>query len=545
VALWSRLTGAIIGVGVGEAAAAAIEPVLEPQRQKAWRESQARVLEVNTLARLVAQGVLDEGSAIDEASRTGFAESRLRALIELALDAPSFAEALALYRRGLIAVEKLDHALAKEQIEPEYWPALKRLAHVLLSPSDVANAVQQGHMPNNGVLPTLEAHTPPPADYEQPPAPDGRPATSVPLTTIDLDPIAEAAGLGVDPDRLKVLANLAGLPPGAHDLLQMWNRSLIDEDAVNAGIREGHLKTKWLPAFKRMRWAVLSAQEYAAAALRTWVTKEEMYAGGALTGHTREQMDLMFLNRGRPASPTQMWRAWARKVTGPRGVPADYDDHAKAIAISDIRPEYAELLWEIRFNYPSLFQLNRLVDAGTVTPDVAAAWAVKNLYAPEVVDALRAAWAKGASGAGGGETRAEAAAEFEAGFITEAEYRELLAGHGVSGPALDRLVHLGDARRVKKYRDRVVDAIAGAYTAFRLDDTRAMAELAEVHISGDAAAGLLSVWGKLRLDKVRLLSDTELRKAYSGNRITRPDALEELEHRGYSVADAGTYLDNA
>jgi hypothetical protein len=544
VALWSKLTGAIVGIGVGEAGAAAIEPVLEPQRQKAWQKSRARVLGLAQVAELVSKGVLDEHSAIDEASRTGYSESRLRAVVEMMLEAPAFALALTLYRRGLIAEHELDHALAKEQIEPEYWPALKATVEQLLSPSDVANAIQQGHLPNAGVLPTLPGHTPPPAGYEQPTAPDGSPPTSVPLTTIELDTLREAAGHGVDKERLQVLANLAGLPPGAHDLLQMWNRNLIDEAAVDAGVREGHLKTKWLPAFKRMRWAVLSPQEYASAALRQWVTKDEMYEGGALTGHTREQMELMFLNRGRPASPTQMWRAWARKAKGPRGVPAAFEDHAKAIAISDIRPEYAELLWEIRFNYPSLFQLNRLVDAGTVTPAIAAEWAEKNLYAPEVVDALRAAWAKGSSGAGGGETRAEAAAEFEAGYISEAEYRTLLEGHGVSGPALDRLVHLGDARRAKKYRDRVVDAIGNAYTSFRLDDARAVAELAEVHIGADAAASLLSVWGKLRLDRVRLLSDTELRKAYAGNRISRPDALDELEHRGYSPADAGLYLDN-
>jgi hypothetical protein len=446
VALWSKLVGAIVGIGVGEAGAAAIEPVLEPQRQKAWQQSRARVLDLNHLAELVSKGVLDEGSAIEEASRSGYAESRLRAIVEMMLEAPAFALTLTLYRRGLIGEHELDHALAKEQIEPQYWPALKATVNVLLSPSDIANAIQQGHVPNRDVLPLDTSRLPPAPGYEQPDAPDAQPPTTVPLTTIGLDPIAESAGHGVDLDRLKVLANLAGLPPGAHDLLQMWNRNLIDESAVDAGIREGHLKTKWLPAFKRMRWAVLSPQEYASAALRQWVTKEQMNEGGALTGHTPEQMELMFLNRGRPASPTQMWRAWARKVTGPRGVPAAYEDHAKAIAISDIRPEYAELLWEIRFNYPSLFQLNRLVDAGTVTPEIAAEWAEKNLYAPEVVTALRAAWSKSASGAGGGETRAEAAAEYEAGFITEAEYRALLAGHGVTGPAMDRLVHLGDAR---------------------------------------------------------------------------------------------------
>src|SRR5205085_8648918 len=141
-------------------------------------------------------------------------------------------------------------------------------------------------------------------------APDGAPPSHVPLTQVDLDPLLEALAHGIDVDRLRVLANLAGLPPGADTLLQMWNRELIDEATVDAGIREGHTKTKWASAFKRMRWAVLGAAEYASAHLRGWITQEEMYRGGKLTGHTKAQMDLLYLNRGRPLAPVQAYTAW-------------------------------------------------------------------------------------------------------------------------------------------------------------------------------------------------------------------------------------------
>ena len=36
--------------------------------------------------------------------------------------------------------------------------------------------------------------------------------------------------------------------------------------------------------------------------------------------------------------------------------------------ISDIRPEYAELLWGIRHNYPSLFALRTAVQGGGISP---------------------------------------------------------------------------------------------------------------------------------------------------------------------------------
>lgn len=542
MAIWSRLTGAIVGIGVAEAGAAAIEPIIEPQRQKAWMASQARVLGVNTLARLIAQGLLTEHDAFEEAARDGYAPNRLQALVQLALEAPSVAEGLTLYRRKLITTEQLEGTFTKAQIEPQYWPALKATAHVLLSPAEVANAVQQGHLPNPGILPNVETAVHVAGGAVEPLAPDGQPPSEVPLTTVQLDPLEQAEGHGYSLKQLQVLANLAGLPPGAETLLAMWNRGLITEETVDAGIREGHLKTKWIGSFKRMRWAVLSAQEYASAALRTWVTKEQMYEGGALTGHTKAQMDLLFLNRGRPASPTQMWRAWARGVNGPRGVPTDYEDHAKAISISDIRPEYAELLWDSRFNYPSMFQLNRLAAAGTISAETAADWAHKSLYAPEVVDALRKLWAHGDTASSKAATKAELADEYEAGYLDEAGYRAGLAGIGYEGQVLELELHLSEARRAKRYREKVVDAVSRAYVAHKIDDATAGAELAEVGVTGPAAAVLVGLWQKQRRYTVALLSPAQVKKAYSKGLMTQEAAIGELEERGYSPADAAILL---
>ena len=392
MALWSRLTAFFAGGAVARASSDAVSPVLEPVKQHAWQRNPLRVLDVNQAAQLIASGGWKLSDAEDEATRTGYNANRLAALVYLAQIAPGVAEALTLYRRELIDLGQLEHAYAKAKIDRQYWGSLTATAAVLLSPADVANAIQQGHLANDGVLPDIGGATTIPADYLQPLAPDGQPPTDVPLTQIPIDGVKQAEHAGLDFQQLQVLANLAGLPPGPEALLTMWNRGYLTEEAVDAGVREGHMKTKWLEAFKRMRWFVLSPQDAASARLRTWLTADESYAIGAQHGATKKQMDLLFLNRGRPASPTQMWRAWARKAIGPRGVPTEYEDHAKAIAISDIRPEYAEMLWQIRFNYPSLFQLNRLVEAGQVDPDTAATWAEYNLYAPEVVDALRASW---------------------------------------------------------------------------------------------------------------------------------------------------------
>jgi hypothetical protein len=263
------------------------------------------------------------------------------------------------------------------------------------------------------------------------------------------------------------------------------------------------MKTKWAGAYKRFRWAVLSGQEYAEARLRDWITDAEMYRGGALTGHTKEQMDLFYKNRGRTATPRQVWLGWARKVPAPDypGDPANgrltgLKDHELAIRRSNIRPEYARLLWDVRFNYPPIFQLTRLVQSDAITAGQAKTWADYQLYAPEVTEALHAYWLTLGGGEGKELTKAELMTEFEGGFITENELRDHLTALGYSGAQLDLEVHLGDARRLRGWRDKAITALGKRYVASTMDAAAADGYLVEIGVPDPGTrASIIRIWG--------------------------------------------------
>lgn len=513
--------GLIVAAGVGAAASVALEPAFEVPRQEAWARNANRILDIGTLARLVAQGGVvlgnpsgaTSGTAYEEALRQGYSSDKLDRLIYLAQSPPGEAELMFLWRLDVIDEDTWRAGMVKLGRRPDWIDRQAQVFSLPLTAAEVAMAIQQGHLPDPGILPGIGAETIFPPGYSEPPSPDGGKPSTVPLTQIDLDPIAMAQAWGTSVDQLKVLANLSGLPPGPHDLLAMWNRNEIDESSVDAGIREGHMKTKWAEAFKRMRWAVLSPQEYASARLRQWVTDEESYQGGALSGHTKEQMDLLFLNRGRPASPTQMWRGWARGVTGPRGTPVEYEDHAKAIAISDIRPEYAEMLWEIRFNYPSLFQLGRLVQAGAIDPATAATWAKFNLYGPDVVTALTAYW--------------------------KTIYP------GVSGQAGAK----PDAH-VAKAATQLWTATHKSYIAQESGDSDAKERFGLLGIPEAAQAEILTLWQSERALIRAQLTPKQVVDAYlgkvknqaTGQPWTEAEATTALTERGYSAADAAVLI---
>lgn len=465
LSIWNRLESLVFGGAIAGAFSRAVEPILEPVRQKAWQRNQVRILGATTAAELAARGFAKLADVTDEAARSGIDANRLQALYDLAQEYPGLADVDKLTNRKLIGPDDAKRILARHGFGAEWVAPLMALFNDLLSVAEVANAVQQGHMPNNGVLPEFDTSAPAPPGYTTPTPPDGAPPSEVPLTQIDLDPITEAGGQGYDLKRLQVATNLAGLPPPEGALREMLNRGIIDEATFDAGIREGHTKTKWIGPLKRLRWAVIPAREYAEAWLRAWVTEDEAKAGGALTGYTASQMELLYKNRGRTATPRQLWLAVVRGVTAPdypdqpaNGRLTSFEDHELAIKRSNIQPWYAPLLWDIRWNYPPLFQLNNLVKAGAVDPDTAGTWAGYNLEAPEVVEKLKVYWASVYPGPGG--------------------------PGGKAGPS----------SAVKSQQTAAITATRKAYVEGNLAQAQAIEQLEAVGVSPDDAAKMLPIW---------------------------------------------------
>lgn len=498
----------LFGSAIGAAASDAIRPVLEPVRQQAWIQNPHKVLDPGTAGEAAARRILSHTDAANEAARNGIGPDRLDALVALSQTFPGLADLDKLQNRQLVGGGAIKDAMRRHGY-PESWiDPLVALFQDLVSPADVAAGVQQGHLANPGILPDVSAAVTPAQGAVKPVAPDQQPPSSVPLTELSLDPLKEAAGSGIDEERLKLLANLAGLPPGAAEVLTMWNRGLIDEATVDAGLREGHLKTKWSAAFKRLRWNVLGAAEYASAHLRGWIDQDAMYKGGALTGHTTDQMDLLYLNRGRPMAPVQAYTAWARKAPHPTGQgyvdrPGTFDeeDFLRAIRQSDVRTEYGPLLWHNRYAYPPLFQLGRLAQAGALERERVKTILEYERYEEQDITALLDFW-------------------YSTGTKTTADTRPKLA------------------------QSQAIAALKREFLQERIDGNGAHDALIGLDVDEATAGAILNYWGQELSFTTKKLTPSQIKKAYGSNLLTRDQAVAALEEQGYTPTDATTLLDS-
>jgi hypothetical protein len=485
VALWNRFQSILFGGAIGAAARTAIEPQIEPARQLAWSNNRNRILELGELAELVAEGLVSEADVDDLVKRNGYELDSLRAIVATRLAAPELGTLLTARRRRDITAAEFDDGLAKLKIKPEFRPAIRQLLDARLSPADVANAVQQGFVPNAGLLPD---------------DPGGSPPFTPPVELVDIDTLEEFQAGGVPPARARVLAELVGLPPGPMELLEMWRRGIITETAVEHGIREGHTKTKWTSALKALRHPVLSARDYAELWLRGWLTEAEAKAGGELTGYLPRDMELLYLNRGRPATTHQVHIGYARGGTYQGENLTEREAFARAVRNSNIRTEYTDILWAGRFTYPSAFVVRALAQDGTFNEAQTRNILLESGWRDDYAALAAGKWAGGGTSTGG--------------------------------------------KWADRSRSQAWSTIHSSFTSRQVDESEARAALELLGIPFAEVETILDVWNIEAAFVRRELTPAQVKAAYKKANYSRDVAIAELEERGYSFADAGTYLDS-
>jgi hypothetical protein len=489
---FSSLEGAVVGGGLGIAVATAAEPIFEPGRQAVWRSNPYAILIPETLAVLVAQGLVPFDAAAAQAKGNGVDANKFRALVEIAKTAPPVSEALELRRRQRITDDQLTHAMAKAQIEPQYWPALAELIDERLSPQVVALGIVRGIITDPGFLPVA-----PPSAVGKVPA--------FPVSTIK--PLDEAASSGYSRERLFVETAIQGRPMGPEAAASAVFRSILEKVDFQRAVSEGDVRNEWAEAIFETARQIPSVADYVQLHLRGHTDAAGMHAGAARHGMSAADADVIYLRSGRPAAPGQMATAAVRGIDGPLGRPMDREQFLLGVAESDIRPEWGPMLWDARFLYPSLFQLTRLVTSGAIDPATGASWAHKARYAPEVVTALHESWG------------------------------------GAQAPTRDA--------HVVKAENQLWTTQHTSYKVGESDAAEVEATLDLLNVPQGVHGRILALWNRERDIARKQLTPTQLKKAWKGTVTnpatsapwTRDEALARLESMGYSPEDAETFLD--
>lgn len=458
------VAGTAVGVGVGQSVADAISPITRELANEAWAKYLSMPVSAVEAASVVASGERSHAWGLSEAVKNGINEERFNALVDMFDTAPDLSSLVDALNRGLISEGDFREGARKQFIEDKWIDALIALTHRILSPAEAAQAWQRGYMS-------------------------------------ETDAEREAALSGMSAERARIQRESAGLPPPPETAMQMLRRGIITDAEFEQMIREGNTKTKYTDEYLELRQRILSGADWASLRLRGWATEAEAAAGGAADGWSADEMELLYLNRGRPATTRQVHIGYARGGELP-GVAGEREAFERAVRQSNIRTEYTDLLWASRYTYPSAFVIRGLTQAGTFDRATAERILLESGWPPQYATLAATDW----------------------------------AGDGTTGP---------QTKWADRARSRLFTALHNDYQDGSSDEATARAGLERVGATAAEIDAIIALWNFERDRTLTDLTQAQVLKLYKKAIWTREQAQARLEDMGMDPTEASNLLDTS
>lgn len=474
------------------------EPYLNVLEQDIWASEPSKVLDPQTNAQLAAQGI---GARVElelDTARSGLNIDKFEALVQLASGPPSIDELYSLWRRGRIDNTDFAYGLRRLSIEERWQGPLEELKDERLSPQDLAMAYQQRF-----------------------------------IDRVRME--EEGANSGFDAERMNILYEMSGLPPGIETGLEMWRRGIIAEGEFDQIVAEGHTKTKYTTQIAKLFRTLLTPQQAAMAVVKEHLTLAQGTEIAAQWGLTAEDFMTMYLTDGRPPGIMQALTLYNRgQMTR--------EQFGKVVSQSDVRPEYAAQLFELRVHYPPLFQLVRLVTAGTISDALALKIMQLEGYSQELSAAIIAGAKAGKHAKTKDLTQATILELYEGELLDSGRARTMLGKLGYDDAEVAMLLELGAARRIKSTTDVAMRKIQLEYVNRRISEAQAANLLDQLGILSPGRDRLIRLWSVERDSIHKTLTEAQVVAAHKANVLSDSEATQRLIDMGYVPGDAAILL---
>lgn len=464
------------------------------------------------LAAAVERGELSYDAAEAEAGRQGVTADRFRVIERLAGLAPSTEQLLSMRRRGAIDDARMQRGFVQGNVRSEWADALAALAELLLSPAELASMVVQGVVPRD--------------------------------TANDL-----AARVGVSAENFDRLVSLAGNPPGAMQLLDLWNRGAISEADATRGLRQSRLKPEWIERVKALRWHLPTVSDvirfavkdvFDADAVRTFGLAdefpEEVLPLAEQQGIDREQMRWQWMAHWRNVAPTQLFRMRHRDVISDRELDL-------GLKTADYAPWWRDRLKAITYLVPGRIDTRRMLAAGIITREQAVTNYRHLGYKPDDAELMVRLATSTGTGTGRDLSLSNITTEYEGRHLTRDEFVQRVEGLGFSADEAGQLADLADDRRVQRARNARINRVHTQFVGHKISAADARDALDTAGIRPEARDLLLEEWQAERDVNVQRLTRAQIKKAYAKALRPREWAMEMLTDQGMSEDEAGLFLD--
>lgn len=324
--------------------------------------------------------------------------------------------------------------------------------------------------------------------------------------TIPAWALTEAAKSGLGPEAFTTMVGTTGMAPSLQLLFEMVRRGIIPEGELNgggvtlvAGIQESDIKDKWIDYVSKLRYIQPSPIDFVAGAVQAqmpydeasaWAVKVGLEPPGYLDGNP-DWFKFLFDVHGRPPGPVEMGHAANRGIIPWTGTGPDALTFEQAIAESDIKTKWTDVLQQLAVYYPPNGEIRTLLIHGGI--DAATA---------------KTLWQK----------------------------------NGVPGYLADAYVHLATIEQVTQDKALAKADILQLVQEQALSDDDALTMLGQIGYSGDNATHLLEMAHfRYELDAIKA-AVRKVSQLYISRKINATQATEALQGIGMPATQITSLL---
>lgn len=496
---WSAMLGqTLVGSTLGNAVVDLVSNELNPIITNVIAKNPNAYLDPATAAQGHNRGIIPAGDAYAEGARKGFGRQRFQWLVKLAYHMPPPAETLDLLNRRVITEGQARDALVDAAVHPDWVDRVLRLRKTNLAPVALASMVVRGILSEeNGA--------------------------------------AQAAFSGVTADDFRNLVADTGQSMAVQDLLTAYRRGIIDRARLEHGIRTGNLRNEWIPVVEALRYSPMSVADAVAAVVQGHLQETAARAITEDNGLLPEHFTPLLATAGNPPGPETAGSMWRRGIMSRaeaeqairesalknKYIPAVLAHSERLLPMDNVRIAYRERVIDAAEAIRRLTQLGFSVESARVL--VAESQAQRNTQSRDLTQGLIADLYRDRA-------------------ITAAEAESMLVTLGYDREEAGLRLAIVDLQRLRQFTDSAIARVRGLYVGHKINRSRVAADLDALHVPADQRASLLTLWDLERAANVRLLTPSEVARAFARGIIGVADARAELVRQGYDAADAEVVL---
>ena len=360
---------------------------------------------------------------------------------------------------------------------------------------------------------------------------------------------AIAARSGISATDFGLLVVNTGQAPDLTTLMEGYRRKVLplsgtgpEAVSVEQGLREGHLRDKWIPLIEKLGVVPIGVADAVDATVENQITFAQGQQFAYENGLDAEGFQILVNTRGNPPSPTELFDLYHRGVIPMGGTGPNVTSVTQGLSESALKDKWITAFEQLATALPPPRTVTALQRNGTITASQALDYYLKSgldqaTAQQYVQDATNVKTATDKNLA-----KSDILTLYADRAIPAQMAVDMLGVIGYEPQEAGDLLQIQDLHLATVQTDAAINKIRSYYVAHKLTANAAIAALGSLGVPGSQRSELLQIWAVERGATVKTLTESQIVDAVYYGIMDPVTAGTELEALGYTPYDAWVLL---